>query len=93
MEVCDLQNLPEIEGGQAMSKCNYEGHDRYPTYGIAPHIHDLSKTGSFIGSTKIKPKSEWPPNFVEDTAPGEEGMGVYYCPKCLEGKPYDHERT
>jgi len=49
----------------------------YPMYGVAPHIHDFSKTGSIIGSTRIKSKSEWPESFVED--PEAPGCGVYYC--------------
>jgi len=54
-----------------------------PIYGIAPHSHDLSKTGSFIGSTVFGSKEKWPDNFVPED---EEGMtGVYYCPE--EGCP------
>lgn len=47
----------------------------YPTYGIAPHIHDLSLTSSFIGSTKIISQKEWPENY-DDV---DNGCGVYYC--------------
>jgi hypothetical protein len=51
----------------------------YPQYGLAPHSHDLS-SGSFIGSTRIKERSEWPKNFKED--PESPGCGVYVCPDC-----------
>ena len=67
-------------------KCEYEGHDFYPQYGVAPHDHDLSK-GSFIGSTVMKPRKEWPPNFTED--PEVPGCGTYECPECL-GSPNDN---
>jgi hypothetical protein len=54
----------------------------YPYYGVAPHKHNLAKTGGdFIGSTEIEPRSEWPANFVEDE-PGAE-CGVYtHCLYC-----------
>jgi hypothetical protein len=29
----------------------------------------------------------WPNNFVESKDPEDEGMGIYYCPDCLDGKP------
>lgn len=64
--------------------CDYEGHEFYPQYGIAPHTHDIGKDPkniSFIGSTVMKPRKEWPPNFTED--PEEPGLGTYQCPKCL----------
>jgi len=51
-------------------------------YGVAPHTHDLSRTGSFIGSTVLKPKIEYPPNFHED--PECEGCGTYICTHCLQ---------
>ena len=58
-----------------------QGQCLYPYYGMAPHRHDLSKTGSFIGSTVVDPKDSWPDNFVEDE-PGA-GCGVYTkCPVC-----------
>jgi hypothetical protein len=32
-------------------------------YGMAPHTHDMSRTGSMIGSTVIAAKETWPKNF------------------------------
>lgn len=52
----------------------------YPMYGVGPHSHDMSKTGSYIGSIVIEPKSEWPPNFHED--PEAPGCGTWCCPNC-----------
>ena len=62
-------------------KTCYDGYF-FPHYGMAPHSHNLSKTGSFIGSTEIKDKPEWPDNFIEDK--DAEGCGTYWCPnkKC-----------
>lgn len=56
----------------------------YPNYGVAPHVHDLSITGSFIGSTKIIDKKEWPENYDDC----DNGCGVYYCEdsKCYNSK-------
>ena len=65
-----------------MTKCEYESHDYYPQYGPQPHTHDLSG-GSFVGSTVLIPKSEWPKNYFED--PECPGCGTYVCPKCMEG--------
>jgi len=50
----------------------------YPYYGLAPHTHVGDR---LIGSTKLKPKAEWPDNFCED---GEvPGCGIYtHCPEC-----------
>jgi hypothetical protein len=57
----------------------------FPTYGVAPHTHDMSKTGSVIGSTVILPESEWPDNFEPDK--DVPGCGTYtHCPKCGAGK-------
>lgn len=57
----------------------------YPSYGVAPHWHDIKQTGSFIGSTRLYDKSEWPDNY-DDV---DDGCGTYYCPnpKCINGKP------
>ena len=62
------------------------GEYMYPIYGLAPHHHNLKKTGSIIGSTEIFQKDKWPDNFIED--PEALGCGVYYCPdhKCNNGK-------
>lgn len=65
-------------------ECKNEDCDLFPYYGVGPHQHDLSVTGSFIGSTKIDPKEKWPKNFVEDRE--EPGCGTWYCPDCFETK-------
>lgn len=70
--------------------CSNEDCEMFPYYGVAPHIHDLSK-GSFIGSTKILDKEKWPKNFVEDMA--EPGLGTYYCPECFYEFPEKTEST
>ncbi len=56
----------------------------YPYYGVAPHDHNFKKSGgSFIGSTEIRDRSEWPANFTTD--PEDEGAGVYeYCLTCRQ---------
>ena len=64
----------------------------YPYYGLAPHRHDLSRTGSIIGSTVIEPATKWPANFRPEYEPGEDrskpiaGLcGVYtHCLHCGE---------
>lgn len=61
-------------------ECTNQYCDLFPHYGLAPHNHDLNKTGSFIGSTKMKYKKTWPKNFTED--PQEPGLGTYVCPGC-----------
>jgi hypothetical protein len=48
----------------------------YPQYGIAPHRHNIMKTGSFVGSTELKDESEWPDNYNDV----DDGQGVWYCP-------------
>ena len=62
-------------------KCNtcLDG-EIYPYYGLAPHKHDMTKTGSIIGSTVIDPESEWPSNFHPDAE--DSGAGVWTCPNC-----------
>ncbi len=79
-------NVTESHGPcDKCAKCkNPDCADIYPHYGVAPHTHDLSG-GSFIGSTRTKPKDQWPENFVEDAE--AEGCGTYYCPDCLKFKP------
>lgn len=49
-------------------------------YGVAPHTHDIEAAGGIIGSTRLLPRDQWPPNFEPD---GEDGTsGVYHCPVC-----------
>lgn len=71
-------------GAQMKDQCDNPDHDWYPYYGVAPHRHNLAATGSFIGSTEVFRRETWPENFVEDLE--SPGCGVFYCPKCLEGK-------
>jgi hypothetical protein len=59
----------------------------YPYYGVAPHQHDMAKTGTFLGSTVLEPPSKWPKNFRPD--PEGDSCGMYYCPTCLSGMPQD----
>jgi hypothetical protein len=48
-------------------------------YGLAPHLHNIKKTGSFIGSTEVKEdKDKWPDNFEET----EPGGGIWSCEVC-----------
>ncbi len=66
-----------------------DGHCVYPYYGLAPRKHDLSKTGSILGSTVIDNKSEWPEHFAEDWE--AKGCGTYaHCLECNRpNKPFD----
>lgn len=52
-----------------MEKCK-ECHGQGSWYGMAPHKHDMSETGSIIGSTGLEPDNE------------ERGAGIYVCEKC-----------
>lgn len=56
----------------------------YPYYGVAPHVHNLNKTGSFIGSTILLDKEKYPDNYDDI----DNGCGIYYCPneKCENSK-------
>lgn len=65
-----------------------DGHCVYPIYGVAPHTHDitLGEPLSFIGSTRLLPREQWPANFRED--PDCAGLGTYLrCEKCGDGEP------
>ena len=62
----------------------------YPWYGIAPHWHEPSSTGTFADSTRMLPRDQWPAHFHED--PDVPGMGTYRCPFC--GSPeHPHSRA
>lgn len=73
---------PTKENVEAVrEKCKNEHcDDMYPSYGVAPHTHNIKNPGSFIGSTEVLDKSKWPDNFKED--PDCEGLGTYVCPDC-----------
>lgn len=63
--------------------CKNTDCDAYPVYGIAPHQHlELTDPPSFVKSTRLRPREEWPKNFIEDKE--EPGHGTYYCPECFE---------
>ncbi len=66
---------------------NPEGECPYPYYGLAPHKHDLSITGSFVGSTVFT--GDIPDNFEPDPDCEDNTHGVYHCPYnckyCKEG--------
>lgn len=88
-DTCRAAN--EVEKNKPKAGCEHctdpDGVCCYPTYGMAPHTHDMNKTGSAIGSTVFLPRSEWPDNFDPD--PDAEGCGTWtHCPKC--GAP-DHQ--
>lgn len=52
-------------------------------YGPAPH-QCFYKIGAQLGESGRLPRSEWPPNYVEDLTPGSEGLGTYLCSKCMK---------
>lgn len=64
-------------------KCTHPDCEMYPWYGVAPHKHVgiTEDPRSFIGSTRVEPKADWPAHFHED--PEAEGCGTYECPHCL----------
>lgn len=75
---------------QRVVSCEYcndgNGGCVYPYYGVAPHSHDLKKTGYIIGSTVIDDASKWPENFSEDSDPDAKGLGFYtHCLHCGAG--------
>jgi len=63
----------------AEETCDFCDGDIY-WYGLAPHTHNMKKTGSVIGSTEILPKEKYPWNFREDEEC--EGCGVWTCDRC-----------
>lgn len=66
-------------------RCPNPDCHHYPMYGLAPHRHvGVSSPKTFIGSTVIDPKSDWPKNFHED--PESPGCGTYVCPDCGVGE-------
>lgn len=68
-----------------------DGECCFPVYGVGPHRHQglTGEPGSWIGSTVMLPKEEWPENYQEDA--DCPGMGVWWCPHCGEGKPSNVE--
>ena len=54
----------------------------FPYYGLAPHRHDLSKTGYLLGST-VFTDEPLPDNFDPDPDDSSGKIGTYtHCPKC-----------
>lgn len=70
--------------------CEYctdpDGAPCFPIYGVGPHRH---QGDSWIGSTVMLDKSEWPDNYRED--PDCPGCGVYWRPQCGDGNPNDRQ--
>lgn len=59
-----------------------EGYCCFPYYGLAPHKHDLRKTGSLIGST-VFTNEPLPENFEPDPDDPGGKIGTYtHCLKC-----------
>ena len=61
-----------------------DGSSCYPVYGLGPHTHDISRTGSVVGST-VMSEQEGVDGFTPD--PDEPGTGTWWCPACGEGRP------
>lgn len=91
----------EIDDGGAVKPCEFctdgnpdesEARCVYPYFGLAPHRHDMTITGSIIGSTVtlMEPPTGWPANFKPEYEEGDDrtkpipGLcGVYtHCLKC-----------
>ena len=75
--------------------CSNPDHDLYPHYGVAPHECFYKRGPEFkIGQSLLRPRDEWPSNFVLDVEPGEDpatitypgACGTYFCPTCLSGR-------
>lgn len=51
-------------------------------YGLAPHTHDLSKTGTYIGSTEFLPLpiSQWEGGWIDCSFMGESWRGTWFRP-------------
>lgn len=71
-------------------KCVNPSCDAFPYYGMAPHKHDFSKTGNWVGSTIVMPEKDWPKNFTP-SAESNNRQGVWYCPDCLAGQEEERE--
>jgi len=50
-------------------------------YGLAPHTHNINKTGSLIGSTELEPKEKWLHEFTPDLET-DGRQGVWTCSHC-----------
>jgi hypothetical protein len=70
-----------------------DGDCCYPMYGVGPHAHTgvTYDPASWIGSTAELPQEQWPDNYQED--PDAPGLGIWWCPKCGEGKPSNENLT
>tara|TARA_B100000965_G_scaffold331170_3_gene295214 strand:+ start:1704 stop:2006 length:303 start_codon:yes stop_codon:yes gene_type:complete len=76
-------------------QCPDPDHDDYPHYGVAPHECYYKKGPQALpGQSTLKPREEWPDNFVLEVDPGEDGeavaypdaCGVFFCPTCRKGQ-------
>ena len=64
-----------------------DGDNVYPYYGLRPHGHDLSKTGSFIGST-VFDDGPLPDNFEPDKETDGQCGTYTHCPHCGNKKEF-----
>lgn len=73
--------------------CEYctdpDGAACFPLYGLGPHTHTCN--GSWIGSTIMEPKENWPSNYREDA--DCPGMGVWWCEHCGDGNPDNEQKA
>lgn len=58
-----------------------DGEPCFPQYGLGPHTHHFDEKGIH---THFDEQQECP---VFTPSQEEPGMGVYWCPKCGDGKP------
>jgi hypothetical protein len=79
--VCDVELTGGLDtyGSYDMPMCwdcysEMAGETIQPYYGLGPHHHDLTITGSFIGSTVFDAQDD--PNFSPD--PDAPGLGVWH---------------
>lgn len=67
-----------------------DGNCVFPYYGLAPHSHGGKEFegSAVVGSTELKPKSQWTENFFEDAE--VPGLGTYgHCLTC--NRPNDEK--
>ena len=76
--------------------CDDPMHEYFPQYGVAPHECFYKRGPEYtIGQSLLKPRDEWPDNFILEVEPDEDpatitypnACGVFYCPTCKAGMP------
>lgn len=84
----------ESGNGESAETCSNPDCGDYPIYGVAPHECFYKKGPDFkIGQSTLRPREEWPDNFLLEVLPGEDpatiaypnACGVYFCPECKNG--------